>query len=537
MFTLQQARNEIYQAISKKIGRPTDNRPLIDEIIQKMDSNLNNNITPFYIIKAPTGYGKTTITQILGLFSIKNNSFFDKVIHVLPMRTIIESAANNTDEIFSYVFGFKKISTKKMMGSSQTVFYVSPISFVTVDTFIYDTIKINTKKMDRIRKRYEYGHDYFTQASILNSLIIFDEVHMLLADERLKKAFATILKFLIINKVPVLIMSATINESVKNRFEKFYKRTTDEKGFWFFEPLENDDYIKQEEKKKYTITFHNNAISISKLIDPTKRNLIVRNTVASAVDTYKEICNDPKFKDVDKLLIHSKYTLQDKKKKILQLDKISHKKNFIIVATQVIEAGVDISSDILITDLAPPNSLIQRMGRVARRPHELTGIIHILDYTKNYPYDIATIQQARDVLNVNKDIHPRIPAKYAKLIDSIKISPIKHEAKLFVEVLIPSERSIDVLTFIENNFPRGFLRDYMIDAKISSKDGDIISLSTWQLIKLLKNNQVKVFINNKDIISSFKNKSDYYIIRIIRDNSDVDIIIDDSAYDGIYGLS
>ncbi|MBV5323351.1 CRISPR-associated helicase/endonuclease Cas3, partial [bacterium] len=38
----------------------------------------------------------------------------------------------------------------------------------------------------------------------------------------------------------------------------------------------------------------------------------------------------------------------------------------IIVATQVVEAGVDISAVLLITDLAPWSSLVQRFGRCAR---------------------------------------------------------------------------------------------------------------------------------------------------------------------------
>ena len=38
----------------------------------------------------------------------------------------------------------------------------------------------------------------------------------------------------------------------------------------------------------------------------------------------------------------------------------------IVVATQVVEAGVDISARTLVTELAPWSSLVQRFGRVAR---------------------------------------------------------------------------------------------------------------------------------------------------------------------------
>src|SRR4029079_17005392 len=40
--------------------------------------------------------------------------------------------------------------------------------------------------------------------------------------------------------------------------------------------------------------------------------------------------------------------------------------NVILVATQVVEAGLDLSADRLLTELAPANALVQRAGRCAR---------------------------------------------------------------------------------------------------------------------------------------------------------------------------
>jgi CRISPR/Cas system-associated endonuclease/helicase Cas3 len=38
----------------------------------------------------------------------------------------------------------------------------------------------------------------------------------------------------------------------------------------------------------------------------------------------------------------------------------------VLVATQVVEVGLDISADALLTELAPANALVQRFGRCAR---------------------------------------------------------------------------------------------------------------------------------------------------------------------------
>ncbi|MEM2802555.1 MAG: CRISPR-associated helicase Cas3', partial [Archaeoglobaceae archaeon] len=68
------------------------------------------------------------------------------------------------------------------------------------------------------------------------------------------------------------------------------------------------------------------------------------------------------------LLIHSRFTEKDREEKIRELRRIDG--DYIIVATQVIEAGVDLSSNLLITDIAPASSLIQRFGRFLRYDEE-----------------------------------------------------------------------------------------------------------------------------------------------------------------------
>ena len=79
------------------------------------------------------------------------------------------------------------------------------------------------------------------------------------------------------------------------------------------------------------------------------------------------------------LLLHARFFKQDRQKKEAELQKLlgrDAKGPVILVATQVIEAGIDISCDHLHTELCPMNSLVQRAGRCARFPGE-TGIVHV----------------------------------------------------------------------------------------------------------------------------------------------------------------
>ena len=49
-----------------------------------------------------------------------------------------------------------------------------------------------------------------------------------------------------------------------------------------------------------------------------------------------------------------------------EINEITGFKNLELLATQVVEAGLDVSADLLLTEVAPMNSLIQRAGRCAR---------------------------------------------------------------------------------------------------------------------------------------------------------------------------
>ncbi|MEO0127678.1 MAG: CRISPR-associated helicase Cas3', partial [candidate division WOR-3 bacterium] len=105
-----------------------------------------------------------------------------------------------------------------------------------------------------------------------------------------------------------------------------------------------------------------------------KRILIVLNTIEKAEAVYKKIKEKIESKEIFLDLLHSRFTLNERKKKESNLEREfknpkppDEKNPKILVATQVVEASLDIDADYLFTEIAPMDSLIQRMGRVMRR--------------------------------------------------------------------------------------------------------------------------------------------------------------------------
>ncbi len=125
-------------------------------------------------------------------------------------------------------------------------------------------------------------------------------------------------------------------------------------------------------------------------------------------------------------LIHSRFRPADRAremKKLLGDDPNPHGR--ILVATQAVEAGVDISAAVLFTELAPWSSLVQRVGRANRYAELPDGAaVHWIDLLPPAdgtasdkdaeelarPYEIAALEAARQRLSGLTDAAPaRLP--------------------------------------------------------------------------------------------------------------------------------
>lgn len=101
------------------------------------------------------------------------------------------------------------------------------------------------------------------------------------------------------------------------------------------------------------------------------RALVVVNTVKQAQKLYEELKIRLDNESEDNLmLLHSGFILRDRSLKENKLLDDNNPFTGIVVSTQVVEASLDIDFPLLFTEIAPADSLVQRMGRVERRIRE-----------------------------------------------------------------------------------------------------------------------------------------------------------------------
>ena len=100
--------------------------------------------------------------------------------------------------------------------------------------------------------------------------------------------------------------------------------------------------------------------------------LYLRNTVAEAQETCRKVKGSVRDTHVEVATLHSRfpfYRQQELENKWLQRlgkQRANDGKGSLLIATQVVEQSVDIDLDFIVSDLAPTDMLLQRMGRLWR---------------------------------------------------------------------------------------------------------------------------------------------------------------------------
>lgn len=225
-------------------------------------------------------------------------------------------------------------------------------------------------------------HSMLRHLALAGKVVVIDEVHAY--DAYMSEYLATTLSWLARYRVPVVLLSATLPVSQKRHLVNAYRGTEDDLELSTAYPLvtavgagQVREIAVQQRPADLSARIEIVSDRIDDLVgllpmDDGGCVLVICNTVGRAQSAYRRLT--ARFPGIVELH-HAAFVSSERirKEAVLRdaLGPAAHRgagrpHRRIIVATQVAEQSLDIDVDLLITDIAPMDLLIQRIGRLHR---------------------------------------------------------------------------------------------------------------------------------------------------------------------------
>ena len=388
------------------------------------------------ILNAGCGEGKTAAALLFAQKLLKENRI-DRIIFTLPTKFTSNNLYRDLTDKNKYAIAnelvgithgdatefLRQIAHERNEDETENLMtqvfensiYAKPVTISTVDHLIMS-----------LYHGYKLADRAFS--NVASSLVVFDEVHYY--EEHTMGAIAETMRQLIQLDIPHLVMTATIPSGIHKELDKLvpsqpytFQRTpsvitgTSEPKTPFEIERLSETFIDRDTK-----------IVSPKLYDLVKENINQRqiifvNQITRAKNIYRALKNAgmdenlicyhsgfiSKHRNEKEQIIRSLFKPLDQRNaievKALENRGFTNSEPCILVSTQVSELSLDISADVMYSEIAPIDSIVQRGGRLNRKgesPHRKDYVYRMYiappyDTEKAcLPYDINVLQRSWD---------------------------------------------------------------------------------------------------------------------------------------------
>jgi len=352
------------------------------------DNYQNNNNSNIYLIKAPTGVGKTFIALELALTIAKDRGDKRRIITAIPFTSIIDQTHKEYENILGDVLKYHHLTKYKNSDDEQEQFsqkvfltdiWHEPFIVTTFNQLLYTLFS-------------NHNRDNVRLETLRDSVIIVDEVQNIprVLISSVVKIFELFAKEY---NIHFIIMSATMPS-----FDGLLDSSVVLSEEWFYDKKEN-------RYRLHFIADINSFESLAEEINNQEQSVLcVVNTIDKAKTLFEQIEGEERE---DKFLLtthqiplHRQEIIGEIKEALAQGKKIK------LISTQLIEAGVDLDFDIGYREFAPFGSIIQMAGRVNREGKKGICDVFIFDFlelenpnedVKRLPYRAIDLQEDNTV--------------------------------------------------------------------------------------------------------------------------------------------
>ncbi len=244
--------------------------------------------------------------------------------------------------------------------------------------------------------------------AIIGSFLVFDEFHLypLARNKCAWGARTTTLQMLQMLRVkerclaPFVLMTATFSSQLISELATMLDAT-------MINVCPRHELTELNAERERHVIVHDSPMDTRTILEQhADCSLVVCNTVLRAQQTFQALSRlvAAERPDVKLVLLHSRFTDDHRKQKQEQLEEalgeakwnngVYRGPNIIVIATQVVEVGLNISARVLHTEAAPASSIIQRAGRCGRfaRQHGYVHLYPLPPDASPLPYDQQQMQ-------------------------------------------------------------------------------------------------------------------------------------------------
>jgi CRISPR-associated endonuclease/helicase Cas3 len=321
------------------------------------------------LLQALAGAGKTRAATRPGLCAFESDyrTHPQKMIYIAPMRVLVSSQFNEIKQISQTNSKWLNNDWRPSIQTGEhpeDPKFEGRLIFATVDQVLASFLNIPYGLPSRF--------DNLNAGAFIGSYLIFDEFHLYPSQQMLLTVLAMLKMLKGITRFA--LMTATFSRALLDTLERTLEArviadapdTPLSKGIF-------SDILRLQNQHR---TWHARegilrTEEIQCALGYGDRVLVICNTVDRAQTVYADLSEADLPGDVEICLLHSRFYQQDRsqhEKTVLRWlsEEPELEGRYIVVATQVVEVGLDISADVLLTECAPAASLIQRAGRCVR---------------------------------------------------------------------------------------------------------------------------------------------------------------------------
>ena len=501
---------------------------------------LKNKDTNIAFIEAPTGAGKSNLAMNCSLKLLDKN--INKIFYVYPFNTLVEQNYDTLEKIYGQTDIFKSIAV---------INSITPIPLNGTRKFWENLDKEENEKfyqkalLDRQFLNYPFiltTHVNLFQImfgcereaaisfyQLAGSVVVLDEI------QSYKNVLWTeIMMFLqcysrLLN-MKIIIMSATLPklDMLTGNHEKVVNLIENPEEYF------QDARFKKRVALSYELLYQDKKTEMKELYAHVLgqaqkgRKLLMEFITKTSAEKFYHMLTESGREDLQIFCMTGDDNQIDRKRILREMDTADKDKAVILVATQVVEAGIDIDMDIGYKDISKLDSEEQFIGRINRN-FKRKGVVYFFDmdnesgiYKEDYRVDTAYTLRKDEMKQLLAD--KNFGKYYDYILKGIRKYRNDRKNENGIEAFVDNVKKLDFvwisqkMKLIDKN--DDWKMSVYFAREITTDTGEIIDgKQVWERYRELLSDMTMNYAKKQILLSEVKSKMSYFIYQIKIDNS------------------